>query len=204
MRSLPAATLALLVAVLAGCGSDDAAPPAGAATAGAAASATTPAGDPALTAQLLDAAIEGEHDRVKELLAQGAVPDESVATTLVFGDRDDPTLIEALFAAGLDKDYASDAAPGHSVLMWAAEAGHIRMVEAVLDAGADIDKLDLYGDPAVSVAAFHGELDVVKLLVERGAKLDFRGYLDRTALGHARAQGHDEVADYLAGKGAPE
>jgi ankyrin repeat protein len=78
------------------------------------------------------------------------------------------------------------------------------MTEALLAAGADIDKVDDYGDPAVSVGAFHGQFDVVKLLVERGAKLDRRGYLDRTAAGHARAQGHDEVADYLVAHGAPE
>lgn len=205
MRHLPAAVLALIVAVLTGCGGGDPTTTSGAATATAPPKASvTRTADPALTTQLLDAANNGDAARVKALLARGAVPDDAVAQAVVFGEQDDPTLIEALLAAGLDKDYATDVTPGHSLLMWTAEAGHPRMAEALIDAGADLDKVDDYGDPAVSVAAFHGKLDLVELLVAHGAELGLRGYSDRTAAGHARSQGHDAVADYLVSIGAPE
>jgi ankyrin repeat protein len=164
----------------------------------------TAAGDPALTAALHKAAEAGDAAAVKKLLSDGAIPDASAAQSIVFGEKDDATLIEALIGAGLDPNTADALAPGHSILMWAAEAGRPAMAEAILDAGATIDAVDFYGDPAISVAAFNGEIDVVKLLVARGAALDLRGLGDNSAVGHARSQGHDAVADYLVAQGAPE
>jgi hypothetical protein len=158
----------------------------------------------AKTGELLEVAGAGDLVKVRRLLADGAKPDIGVAQTLVFADADDPSLITAMVGAGLDVDLADELSPEHTILMWTGEIGHPKMAKALLDAGADIDALDTYGDPAVSVAAFNGHLDVVKLLVARGAALDKRGLGGNTAVGHAKRAGYPKIAAYLVSKGAPE
>jgi ankyrin repeat protein len=160
--------------------------------------------DATKSAELLEAALAGDLVKVKALLADGAQPDVGVAQTLIYGYGDDPTLVTAMLAAGLDPNIADSVAPEHTALMWTGEIGHPKMAKALLDGGADIDKLDTYDDPAVSVAAFNGHLDVVKLLVARGAALDKRGLGDNTAVGHAKRAGYSKIAAYLVSKGAPE
>jgi ankyrin repeat protein len=166
--------------------------------------ATTTAGDAVKTAALLEAAVRGDTAKVKQLMADGARPDLGVAQTLVYADADDPSLITAMLAAGLDPDITDPITPEHTILMWTGEIGHPKMAKALLDRGSDIDKVDAYGDPAVSVAAFNGHLDVVKLLVARGAALNLRGLGDFSAVGHAKRAGHPRIAAFLVSKGAPE
>ena len=199
-----ACALTLTLSACGSSGDDDAPVAAGAAPSAASSPSSTSAGDPTKTAELLDAAFDGDLAKVRQLLAGGAKPDIGVAQALVFADADDPSLITALVKAGLDVDSAVDFSPEHTLLMWTGEIRHPRMAKALLDAGADIDALDSYGDPAVSVAAFNGHLDVVKLLVARGAALDKRGFGGNTAVGHAKRAGHPEIAAYLVSKGAPE
>jgi len=59
-------------------------------------------------------------------------------------------------------------------------------------------------DPALNVAAFNGQLEFAKMLVEMDAELNVRGFGGRTALCHAISQGHEEVAAYLREVGATE
>lgn len=85
-------------------------------------------------------------------------------------------------------------------------AGNLKAVRALLDAGVDLNSD--YGAPRgwspLMEAAYKGHLSVVKLLVERGARLD-AVEVDRwgTALDIARDAGKDEVATYLAKVGTP-
>jgi ankyrin repeat protein len=74
----------------------------------------------------------------------------------------------------------------------------------LLENGADLEQVDDYNDPAVNVAAFHGQLEFVKMLVDRGAKLDVYGFGGRNAIRHAMANGHDDVVDFLRSVGSPE
>jgi ankyrin repeat protein len=205
-RSLAVAAGCAALIALAACGSADepgASTSSGAATATAGPAPTT-GGDPALAAALLEAALAGDATEVKRLLSDGAVPDIGAAQAIIFGEKDDPSLLDVLFDAGLDPNLAETNSPEHTILMWTAEAGHPKMTKAALDAGARIDQVDGYGDPAISVAAFVGELDIVKLLLAHGAALDLRGLGDRNAVQHARSQGNDAIADYLVRHGAPE
>jgi len=212
MRNAASTTTLLTVAAgcaailaLAGCGSPDEADASpGGAGSPATVTAATPTADPALAEALIDAATAGDATELKKLLAAGAVPGAGVAQSVIFGEKDDPALLKILFEAGLDPNLADAISPQHTILMWTAEAGHPKMTKAVLDAGADIDKVDLYGDPAVSVAGFVGDLAVVKVLVEHGAALDLRGFEGNNAVQHSRSQGNEEIAKYLIAHGAPE
>jgi ankyrin repeat protein len=85
-------------------------------------------------------------------------------------------------------------------------AGNLDAVRALLDAGADLNAD--FGAPRgwspLMHAAFHGHMPVVKLLVERGARLNAIE-VDRwgTALDIARDAGWEEIAGYLASVGTP-
>ena len=59
-----------------------------------------------------------------------------------------------------------------------------------------------HGWPALGLCAAAGYLDAVKSLIERGAKIDERDLLQRTALMKAARNGHIDVIHYLIGQGA--
>jgi ankyrin repeat protein len=56
----------------------------------------------------------------------------------------------------------------------------------------------------LNISAAYGQLEFAKMLVERGAELNVRGYGGRTALGHALYYRHDEVVEFLIEAGATE
>jgi len=57
---------------------------------------------------------------------------------------------------------------------------------------------------AFALAAQHGHADVVRLLAERGARLDLRDRVYQgTPLGWALHGRQTEIADYLSARGAP-
>src|SRR5262249_59987922 len=65
-----------------------------------------------------------------------------------------------------------------------------------------VDGRSRNGATALLAASFAGQLDVVKLLLERGAALEQRNPQGGTALRAAADVGHIEVVRYLLGRGA--
>jgi ankyrin repeat protein len=101
---------------------------------------------------------------------------------------------------------ASDAADRHLALALAAQHGHAEIVRLLLDAGEDPDRFNPRGHHRYSTplhqAVWGAHLDVVRLLVERGARLDIRDAVHKsTPLGWAEYGQRDEVADYLRAQG---
>ena len=96
---------------------------------------------------------------------------------------------------------------GSGALAGAAENKHTDMVRWLLDRGAEIDDIGVhdYGDrrkkdyegTALHKAAANGDLDMAKLLVERGANLHIKDPKDRTPLNRALEENQSEVAEYL-------
>jgi ankyrin repeat protein len=110
-------------------------------------------------------------------------------------------LVKTLVTLGADPGYIYkdqyQQAADTSVLMPAVISDNPGTIQAVLDAGVDINHPDAYGDPAVNWAAYFGKINALKTLIKAGCKLDMAGYLGRTALDHARAQGFPEAAEIL-------
>ena len=81
------------------------------------------------------------------------------------------------------------------------------MVRLLLDAGEDPDRYNPKGNHAHSTplhqAVLAGHANVVRLLVERGAKLDIKDTIyEGTPLGWAIYGGRTEIAEYLRARGA--
>ncbi len=84
----------------------------------------------------------------------------------------------------------------------AIDAGDVERLRALLDAGAEVDALDSYGQTGLMRAAVRGRADVVRLLVSQGAMLDHTAKHRLSALMLAVLYGHVEIVRLLVQAGA--
>lgn len=134
------------------------------------------------------AALHGEHDAVRALLARGARMDLPVAAALGRTEDAHRLLVHA------------DGETRQLALALAAQSGHAEIVRWLLDAGADPNRYSPGHSHATPLhqAALAGHGEVVRLLVERGARLDIKDILwQATPAGWAQHAGRTEVLAYL-------
>jgi ankyrin repeat protein len=142
----------------------------------------------------------GSIDAARALVRRGAQIDLSTAAGL--GRFDDATRLLP----------TADAEARHRALSVAAQEGHADIVRLLLDAGEDPNRFNLEGNHAHSTplhqAVIGGHEAVVRLLIERGARLDTRDTIwHGTPLGWAIYGGgkaQTEMAAYLRSLGATE
>ena len=139
------------------------------------------------------AAIHGEMEAVSALIRRGARVDLPVAAALCRFDD-----FRRLLPDG-------NAEARHLALALAAQFGHVDIVRMLLDAGEDPNRYNPVGGHSHTTplhqAAGTGNLEMVQLLVERGARLDLKDVLWRgTPADWARHGGKSEVEAYLRHK----
>ena len=140
---------------------------------------------------LMTALAFGYLDTARTLVRRGArVDDLAVAAGLGLYD-DAVRLLES-----------ADSESRHRALALAAQHGHVEIVRLLLDAGEDPNRYNPEGHHAHSTplhqAALVGHDAVVRLLVERGARLDIKDSIYRgTPLGWAIHGGQTEIEKYL-------
>ncbi|PVH69870.1 ankyrin, partial [Cadophora sp. DSE1049] len=80
---------------------------------------------------------------------------------------------------------------------------HAGVVEVLLDRGANPNAYDGVGRPPLLLAAANGELEIVKLLIRKGANINIRTKEDGYgALQIATSAGNSEILAFLADSGA--
>jgi ankyrin repeat protein len=150
------------------------------------------------TSPLMTALAFGYLDTAQALVRRGARVD-SLAAAAGLGRLDDArTLVGA--SSGGDR---------HRAMALAAQHGHAEIVRLLLDAGEDPNRYNPKGNHAHSTplhqAVWSGQESVVRLLVERGARMDIKDTIyEGTALGWARYGRRDSIAEYLRSRGAPD
>ena len=137
---------------------------------------------------LIAAASTGNVARVRELLAQGAYVDE----------RDQPSL------------YAQLSADGNDIVAYFPPEKHITtpivvgnaVTELVIEPPEGATLVPIGGNRTPLIhAAENGHLEVVKLLLDKGANIDAQDNADSTALIEASIAGHKAVVKLLLEKG---
>ncbi len=84
----------------------------------------------------------------------------------------------------------------------AVQEGNIKLVKKFLDTDAGVNDL-YFGWSALQIAANKGQLEVVKLLIDRGADINYQHPISKnTALHMAALSNYPEVVKYLISKGA--
>ncbi len=160
---------------------------------------------------LYAAAEAGRRTVVETLIARGADVNLSgrsgltpIAATAFNGDD---RLIQLLLEKGADAN-AIDRT-GKSAICYAAGRGFPAVVRRLLDNGVDVNRR--YGNDLTvlmwaagySEEAGTADMDeIIRLLIERGARLDERDDRGRTALMIASAVGHADTAELLISSGA--
>ncbi len=136
------------------------------------------------------AAIHGEFDAVHTLLRHGARIELSIATALGRVDEARRLLPTAT------------AAERHWAMAVASQFAQTEILRTLLDAGEDPNRYNPLGGHShgtpLHQAAGYGYLNMVRLLIERGARLDLRDTLwEATPREWAQHEGRTEVEQYL-------
>ncbi|MEQ9297919.1 MAG: ankyrin repeat domain-containing protein [Cyclobacteriaceae bacterium] len=61
-----------------------------------------------------------------------------------------------------------------TALMYAAASNDAAVVSGLINSGAEINDRDINGDPAINWATFNGNIDIMRLLIQRGADLEIK------------------------------
>jgi outer membrane protein assembly factor BamB len=110
--------------------------------------------------------------------------------------------VALLVSTALFAQQQSSTANGDALLD-AARSGDRARVVALLDGGVDVNTLSRYNVSALGFAAERGHLDVVRLLVERGADVNVTdSFYGSRPLDFALRGGHLEIALYLLERGS--
>ena len=91
---------------------------------------------------------------------------------------------------------------GNAAFIFAAENGHLRAVEWLLEQGAGKDKPDGFGDTALMHAVMNGHLAIVQWLTDQGADMNTTNHDGCTALIIAVQRSHLEALQWLLEQGA--
>jgi len=91
---------------------------------------------------------------------------------------------------------------GATALWCAAGAGHKKIVEALVIAGADVNHVTKTNSTPLRAACFEGRLDIVKYLCENNADFHIANKYNNTCLMISCHKGHNKVVQYLLETGA--
>ena len=139
------------------------------------------------------AVVHGEFEAVNALIQRGARI--NLLVTAALGPTDDARRLIP----------RTDSKSRHRGLAVASQFGHVEIVRALLDAGEDPSRYNPVGFHSHSTplhqAALAGHENVVRLLVERGAKLDLKDTLwQGTPEDWARHEGRAAIEAFLRSK----
>jgi ankyrin repeat protein len=157
-----------------------------------------------INAALMSAAREGDPDKVRLLVADGAevnAQSNHQWSPLMITARDsDAGVVSTIFGKGVSMG-ASDG-KGWTPLMTATIAGHAEVVRALLEHGAEVNAENYEGWTALRFAVSMDETEILRLLLEAGADANRADHEGQTALMQAARESCRESLKTLLEMGA--
>ena len=153
---------------------------------------------------LLVAILDGDADKVDLLLAAGtdcnAVDTDGVSALMHAAHMGNLAIVNKLIETGADVNWAD--ASGWSALVKAAynadrNCGFPEVVQALIDAGADVEAPLSYGVRPLMLAAAYGETAVVEVLLQAGVDVLARNHGGLTALMMVKEKHYVDVINLL-------
>ena len=147
-----------------------------------------------------DAATRGDAEALRQAGAgQVNLPDDKGLIPLVLVIQSGhPECVEVLLQLG-----AKPNAGNWSALHEAALMGDLASARLLLQNKADPNRKEkANGGTPLHVACFQGQIEIAKMLIKAGAKLNLRDKEGFTPLFQAKDQGHPELVKYLKSLGA--
>ncbi|GMI35372.1 hypothetical protein TeGR_g13414 [Tetraparma gracilis] len=115
--------------------------------------------------------------------------------------KGDAKMVRELLAAGADVNHTKEGDDGKTALWWAAMQEHLEAAQALIGAGADVDKGDTNEATPLYWAAYRGNLEIVKALVGAKANVNKASNFG-TPITAAINKTHTSVIEYLKSVGA--
>lgn len=129
---------------------------------------------------LFDAVVAADAQQVRQLLEQGADPNEMgqgtrgrfapIHVAVRLGDME---ILQSLIDAGADVNIRADAGHRSPPLIWAVRWGHLDVVKLLVENGAELDDVGGVGEgfTALKLAVDTGEHDIAAYLEDQGAAM---------------------------------
>uniref|UniRef100_A0A7N6ASE0 CARD domain-containing protein n=1 Tax=Anabas testudineus TaxID=64144 RepID=A0A7N6ASE0_ANATE len=140
--------------------------------------------------KIIDRTVSQTHEKTHSLF--------TVEETKTFSPKNKAPISEPL--EGLENKPAQSQ-PEHLIYKIATN-GEIVLLEELLE-DIDINTVNSSNETLLHVAAEHGHLSVIELLIRKGARLDLQDIEGHTALHRAASKGHTEIVRALIKAGAP-
>jgi len=115
---------------------------------------------------------------------------------LIAAGEGDTSKVKALLGIGAEVDY-SQPYEGVTPLMYAAQNGHLRTVEILIDSGANVNAMPFTSGSALLGASISGHVYVVDTLILNGADINTQNFQGQSPLIYAAAYGDSILIDVL-------
>lgn len=122
-------------------------------------------------------------------------PSTSACIAAVNGDM-------GFFSSLSTQDLNQSDGSGNTPLIWAADAGHLDIIQKLISMGVDLDRPGYLGNTACSRASRKGHIEVLRALCAAGANADIANVKMQYPLHFAAFKKHPEAVDVLLDHGA--
>lgn len=114
----------------------------------------------------------------------------------------DITNLRLGISKGIDPDIVDE--DGWTALCWAVNYSHLEATEFLLNNKANVNFIDKEKESVLMIAiqAEEFDLELLNLLIEKGAEIDYQDSIGWSALSHAVAMDDADIVEFLLSKGA--
>jgi len=157
----------------------------------------------AIQKEFIRALGKGDHEKVRALVGEGVDVNAEMGGLLPIMMAKDAEMVELLVGAGADVDATGSLLPGQTALMQAAMHGNVEVIQALIRAGVDINRIQKGSNAtALEWAIMQGKTKAAEALIKAGADVNAGRFLGMPPLHFAISTGLEDIVRVLVDAGA--